>query len=73
MERQREENEGSKERKREREKSRVGLEFVVFYGVKTWQVRALPNPPPDDSSRTRNRDREMNVHLSGEKSEWVGE
>jgi hypothetical protein len=49
------------------------MEFVVFYGVKTWQVRTLPNQPPDDSSRTRNRDREMNVHLSGEKSGWVQE
>jgi hypothetical protein len=47
------------------------MEFVVFYGAKTWQVRALPNTPPDDSSRTRNTDREMNVHLSGEKSERV--
>jgi len=70
MEREREGNEGSKKREK---KSRVGLEFVVFYGVKTWQVRALPIPPLDDSSRTRNRDREMNVHLSGEKSEWAGE
>jgi len=32
MEREREGNEGSKKREK---KSRVGLEFVVFYGVKT--------------------------------------
>jgi len=35
MERQREENEGSKKREKREKKSRVGLEFVVFYGVNT--------------------------------------
>lgn len=56
-------NEGNKKKKQ----SRDGIRSVLWCADLTGSCP--PNPPPDDSSRTRNRGREMNVPLSGEKSE----